>query len=351
MFETKIDIVSFRPEETNRYVASRVHDFNSPAVKYLGVTAENKKKINGRWEVTRVIDSKGEAIYDSFKNKEDKKSIIIVDMELIATSTVSLDKDVNQVFKISILTEKNTIALFKTINGGYEILEAKKMMPKAKSRAFKLSNNSKSLGPTVAEKKETKKKGIRISDMDLYLESALNPLQSRNILNVKQVTGNLSVFDGSIQDFSASLNTGSAKEVNLDFSFAEIKDGGQFEAEVSGEMATGIITNNGESSYKIRFATGPLQGAILTFVTQEKYDLAQEKFANFEERIEQPVKQENNSRVQEREDEEVERVPAEEDSEEEEVVLFKSNEKKMNYVAKYGFNFNEVKERKPASVK
>lgn len=351
MFETKLDIVSFSAEDTKRIVASRVHDYNLPAVSYLGVTAENKAKINGKWEVTRVLDNKGNAIYDSYKNVEDKKSIIIVDMKLSSTSTVVLDEDLNQVFKISLLTKRNTIALFKVVNGGYEILEAKKMIKKPAFKPAVLASSR----PTLVEPKNVtkKKKGIRINDMELFLESALNPLQSRNILNVTQVSGNLSVFDGSIQDFSASLNTGSSKEVNLDFSFAEIKDGGQFEAEVSGSMATGIITNNGESSYKIRFATGPLQGAILTFVTQEKIDITNEKFANYEEKRE--LQQSTNTlemKGESSEREEVERVPAEEANEsEEDLVIFKSNENKMKHVAKYGFSFGKEESRAPASVK
>lgn len=350
MFEEKIDIVSFKPEEADRFVASRVHSFNQPAVKYIGVNEKNKKKINGRWEVTRVLDTKGDPIYDSYSNTEDKKSIIIVDMELISTSTVALDKDPNQVFKISILTNKNTIAMFKVINGGYEILEAKKIIPKPKFKGLAKAKRPELVSPKVSKAvKKENKKGIRIKDVDLLLESALNPLQSRNVLNIKQVSGNLSIFDGSIQDFSASLNIGSAKEVNLDFSFAEIKDGGQFEAEISGELATGILTNNGENSFKVRFATGPLQGAILTFVTQEKYDESQEKFANFEEKKPE-VQQEGQLRLEGNKDD-VDRVPAEEQSEEEdEVVKFQSNQKKLEYVAEYGFSFGKS-ERKPASIK
>ncbi|MFT6068690.1 MAG: hypothetical protein ACJAT2_003513 [Bacteriovoracaceae bacterium] len=352
MFENKIDIVSFTPEQTKRIVASRVHDFNLPAVSYLGVNEENKKKINGKWEVTRVLDTKGNAIYDSYKNANDKKSIVIVKMEMVSTSTVVLDKDKNQTFKISLLTDKNTIALFKVVNGGYEILEAKKLIEKPRFKRPTLATTTKLVEPT--QKAKESKKGIRINDMDLLLESALNPLQSRNILNVTQVNGSLSVFDGSIQDFRASLNSGSNKEVNLDFSFAEIKDGGQFETDIAGQIATGIISNNGENSYKVRFATGPLQGAILTFVTREKYDQTQEKFANFEE-TQQPAPAQNARPVRpintERNEGEpgIERVPAEELDNEEDVVLFIDNEKKLEHVKKYGFSFGKS-ERKPASV-
>lgn len=356
MFEDRLEVVSLDASETNRFVASRVHDFNLPAVSYLGVNAENKKKINGRWEVTRVLDTKGNPIYDVFNRMEDKNSMIVVDMELVSTSTVMLDKDKNQFFKVSLLTKKNTIALFKVVNGGYEILEAKKIIEKPKFK--KIAARPTLVQPKARVQKETKKKGIRINDMDLLLESALNPLQSRNVLNVTQVNGSLSVFDGSIQDFSASLNTGSSKGVNLYFSFAEIKDGGQFEAEISGDLSTGIITNNGENSYKIRFATGPLQGAILTFVSQEKYDKTIEKFANYEQKIEQeqkPARASDRARgrqnVEEESEEGLERVPAEEDSEEEDFVIFKSNENKMKYVSKYGFNFEKSESRKPASIK
>jgi hypothetical protein len=353
MFENKIDIVSFTPEQTKRIVASRVHDYNLAAVSYLGVNKENKSRINGKWEVTRVLDTKGNAIYDSYKNKSDRKSIVIVKMEMVSTSTVVLDKDKDQTFKISLLTKKNTIALFKVVNGGYEILEAKKLIELPKLKRPTLASTSKPV-PEVRNQKE-KKKGIRINDMDLLLESALNPLQSRNVLNITQVNGNLSIFDGSIQDFSASLNSGSNKEVNLDFSFAEIKDGGQFKTEISGQVATGIISNNGESSYKVRFATGPLQGAILTFVSRDKYEKTQEKFANFEEAPRQPAPAQNVRPVRpmssEREDGQpgIERVPAEEFENEEDLVLFKDNEKKLDHVKKYGFSFGKT-ERKPASI-
>lgn len=346
MFEDKIDIVSFRPEEADRFVASRVHEFNQPAVTYLGVNAKNKKKINGRWEVTRVLDTKGDPIYDSYNNAEDRKSIIVVNMELISTSTVALDKDPNQVFKISLLTDKNTIALFKVINGGYEILEAKKIIPRPKFKSLARNKKPELVAPKRVAEKKSEKKGVRIKDVDLLLESALNPLQSRNILNVTQVNGSLSIFDGSIQDFSASLNTGSNNEVNLDFSFAEIRDGGQFEADISGELATGIITNNGENSFKVRFATGPFQGAILTFVTQEKYDQTQEKFANFEEKRQEQMRKAEQNRIQQ-EVEEVERVPADE-GQEDDVVNIQSNEKKLKYVSEFGFSFGSDG-RKPAS--
>lgn len=355
MFENKIDIVSFTPEQTKRIVASRVHDFNLPAVSYLGVNEENKKKINGRWEVTRVLDTKGNPIYDTFKNKSDRQSIVVVNMEMVSTSTVVLDKDRNQTFKISLLTDKNTIALFKVVNGGYEILEAKKIIQLPKFKRPTMAS-SKLVEPKRDDKEKGKKKGIRINDMDLLLESALNPLQSRNILNVTQVNGSLSVFDGSIQDFRASLNSGSNKEVNLDFSFAEIKDGGQFETDISGQVATGIISNNGENSYKVRFATGPLQGAILTFVTREKYEQTQEKFANFEEAPRQPspaqnvrpVRPVNTERIEGQPG--IERVPAEEYENGEDLVLFKDNEKKLEHVKKYGFSFGSS-DRKPASIK
>lgn len=349
MFEDKLEIVSFTPDQTKRIVASRVHDFNLPAVNYLGVTEENKKKINGKWEITRVLDNKGNAIYDSFKNEEDKKSTIVVDMKLFSTSTVILDDDRSQTFKISLLTKQNTIAIFKVVGGGYEILEAKRFVALA---PVKFANKGLELvQPTANASKKKSKKGIRMNDMDLFLESALNPLQSRNVLNITQVTGNLSVFDGSIQDFNASLNTGSQKEVNLNFSFAEIKDGGQFEADVAGEMITGILTNNGENSYKIRFATGPLQGAILSFVTQNKFDKTQERFANFQSQreLQARVRGQGESVTKK---EEREREPAEEELEEEnDVVMFKSNESKMKHVAKYGFSFGEAAVRAPASAK
>lgn len=78
------------------------------------------------------------------------------------------------------------------------------------------------------------------------------------------------MIDGAIQEFSATLFQGTDKEVRLEFSYAEIEDGGVFVTEMNGEKVNGIVTNNGKNAYRVRFATGPAAGAMLNFSTEEQ---------------------------------------------------------------------------------
>lgn len=249
--------------ETQRFVASsEISDL--PAVQYLPFNSKNQDLINGKWEIRRIKAADDTVIYDKISSYEDRNKSIIVDFNLIGTSTVMLDNDSNQVFKISLMTDYNTIAVFKVMDDGYEILEAKKVPErKIKQKA------------EVAEVKEEVKenvKGLRLNgDVDLRLERALFPSKTSELLKGEKIRGYVSLIDGNIENLSAAIYFDErSPAVEIDVPFAEINDGGMFETYIGRESVHGIITNNGEGVFRVRFATGPLQGAMLNFVTDKK---------------------------------------------------------------------------------
>ncbi|MBT5094507.1 MAG: hypothetical protein HOM21_09710, partial [Halobacteriovoraceae bacterium] len=112
-------------------------------------------------------------------------------------------------------------------------------------------------------------------NVDLVLERALNPSVSKTVMKGTMVEGNATISPTEIIELSATISMGSSKEQDISLASAKINDGGQFEGEYDGNMVTGIVTNNGQGGYRIRFATGPLQGTMLNFVTDEEFDKIQ----------------------------------------------------------------------------
>src|SRR5690606_875876 len=114
-------------------------------------------------------------------------------------------------------------------------------------------------------------------DLELVIERALVPDLSKDVITGDLVSGNLSLSNGNIEALSASVRGADGNERSIDISYAEIKDGGQFHVDYMGEMGHGIITNNGEDAFRVRFATGPLQGAMLNFMSYEQLDIMRER--------------------------------------------------------------------------
>lgn len=249
--------------ETQRFVASsEIKDL--PAVQYLPFNSKNQDLINGKWEIRRIKDADGQVVFDKIGAYEDRNKSIVVDFGLIGTSTVMVDNDVNQVFKISLMTDYDTIALFKIMDEGYEILEAKKVPEVRKESALDVK--------VEKEEKQEEVSGLRLEkDVDLRLERALFPSKTSELLKGDKIRGYVSLIDGNIENLSASVYYDQrSAPVEIDVPFTEINDGGMFEAYIGQESVHGIITNNGEGVFRIRFATGPLQGAMLNFVTDQK---------------------------------------------------------------------------------
>lgn len=249
--------------EIQRFVASsEMRDL--PAVQNPPIDFDNQELVNGKWEIRRIKTADGNVIYNKISSYEDRNKSIVVDFRLTRTNTVMVANDPAQVFKISTMTNYNTIAIFKVMDDGYEILEAKKI-PETQAEVVAKAAPEK-------EEKSNEIKGLRLDkNVDLRLERALFPSKTSELLNDRSISGYVSLIDGNIENLRASIfYDNHARPIEVDIPFAEINDGGMFETFIGSESVHGIITNNGEGVFRIRFATGPLQGAMLNFVTDEK---------------------------------------------------------------------------------
>ena len=117
-----------------RKVASAERDL--PKIQYIRYNRENKKRINGKWRVTRIIDHKKNVLFDIRQNIDDEDKDLFFDFILEGTSLVHATfNDGNLVenfyFDISKLSRKATnIVLFRAYKNGYEIIEAEKLIKK-----------------------------------------------------------------------------------------------------------------------------------------------------------------------------------------------------------------------------
>ncbi|PIP92771.1 MAG: hypothetical protein COW00_05570 [Bdellovibrio sp. CG12_big_fil_rev_8_21_14_0_65_39_13] len=258
IFISKVD------ESYQRNVASSFQR-NLPRIQI--VESSQKNKINGKWEILRIVDTKGVAVFDKFQNTNDKKNGFVINMDLISTSTIRINNEKLQEFRISRFDGKESLVLFKFHKDGYEILEARKVLStEVVNQVAKAQNLS-----TQRISSPQAVKGLVNNDnqTEFVLESALDLSREKDIANGDRVSGRLAIVEGAIQEFSATLFRGTDKEVSLEFSYAEIEDGGVFVTEMGGEKVNGIVTNNGKNAYRIRFATGPAAGAMLNFTTEE----------------------------------------------------------------------------------
>lgn len=212
-------------------------------------------KVNGNWEITRIVGSDEVVTYDKFNNPEDSKKVIKVPMKLVGTSRVMVNNDQDLVYNISLLSDFGTIAIFKKMGNGFEIIEAR----------------------MIKEKKEE----VVISDeVELVLERALNQSKSSKILTGADATGEMVLTKKSIEGLSVSLTNTSGEVQNIEIASAQLMDGGSFKADVDGEEVSGVIFNNGKDGYRLSFVTGPLAGAMLNFVTQAELEKIEDKSAD-----------------------------------------------------------------------
>ena len=116
-----------------------------------------------------------------------------------------------------------------------------------------------------ANKVSKAKKGIRLHDGDMRIYQAMVPGFSSAILRGDSVDGTITLRSGSLEEFDVSLINNNGDEKVLSFSYAEILDGGMFSYNDGEKDAHGIITNDGKKGFRVRFSTGELAGAILSF--------------------------------------------------------------------------------------
>ncbi len=265
-----------------RDVAS-VESSKLPAIQYVALNQANRDRLGGEWEVMRIVSETGEEVFNAYQNEADRA--VRVNFDLIRTSVVQIDKEDGQVYFVSLLTDQNTIALFKEYNGGYEILEARKVfVPAPRIESEVATEDSSNVIRNVSPDLPATDPSL---NAELILEKALNPSKSAEVLAGDAISGSATIRGGSIERLSVSLHRGTQNETSLEIQFAEINDGGQFETFIGDQSVSGIVTNSANEGFRIRFATGPLQGAMLNFVTEEAYDEMQIQRENQEyERLE-----------------------------------------------------------------
>jgi outer membrane lipoprotein SlyB len=237
-----------------RSVASE--EVSKVAQMYLPMNAENNAKINGVWEITRIVGSDEKVAFDKAAHPEDAKKSIKVEFKLVGTSLVQVGKKgEGLVYNVSLLSDFGTIALFKKMGNGYEILEAKKVVVAGESLV-------------VAD------------EVELILERALNQAKSNKVLVGNDVSGQVSLSAKSIDGLEVELRNSNGETQNVQIDHADLLDGGAFKADVDGEEVSGVVLNNGKDGYRISFVTGPIAGAMLNFVTKEQLEKVQEAEAD-----------------------------------------------------------------------
>lgn len=253
-----------------RSVASEVA--SKVAQMWLPVNEVNSNKINTLWEVTRIIGSDESVTFDKSANPADAKKSIKVKMKLVNNSRVKVNNDDGLVYNVSLLSEFGTIALYKKIGNGFEILEARRVETQKSNTSLIVSE-----------------------EVELVLERALNQAKSNKLLEGNDVSGQVSLSDKAITGLSVELRNPNGETQNIEIDTADLMDGGTFKAEVNGEEVSGVVFNNGKDGYRISFVTGPIAGSMLNFVTKDQMEKIQsEKFDNNVEKqdvVEEDVQQ------------------------------------------------------------
>ncbi|MDO9181275.1 MAG: hypothetical protein Q7U04_02650 [Bacteriovorax sp.] len=220
---------------------------------YLPTNAINLNKINATWEITRIVGSDELVAFDKFANPEDSKKSIKVPLELIGNGIVRVNKDSEQVYRVSLLSDFGTIALYKKMGNGYEIIEARKIAATKENISLVVSD-----------------------EVELVLERALNQAKSNKVLDGNDVLGQVTLNNKAIVGLAVELRNSNGETQSIEIDTADLMDGGTFKADVAGEEVSGVVLNNGKDGYRISFVTGPIAGAMLNFVTKEQMEKADE---------------------------------------------------------------------------
>lgn len=296
IYKDKAEQIKEKAVADNRNVASAEREL--PNIDYIRFNEENKKKINGKWKVTRIIDHEKNVLFDVRNNEEDQDKDLFLDFELkgssllYATFTEGEAKE-SFYFDISRVSDGGTtIILFRAYKNGYEIFEAEKLI-KEKTRVGTPRKNQFAMRyPTpkntdINQPARNVVKGARFLKLEhiganLVLERAMYPSRAQGLLQDEMIEGSVSFGDDSIEYLEATLLRGTPNEVTIRVDPSEINKVGHFhfyEENQNGDMvkASGLVTNNGEGGYRLRFVNGKHSGAMLSFVTQRELDLMREK--------------------------------------------------------------------------
>lgn len=252
--------ISSSMDSSLRDVASK--DGEKVTLLYFPLSNENYSRISGKWLIYNFIDA----------NDKDEKVNTTVNLELVGNSRIIIDGDSQLEFRISYLSSLDRIAMVRKVDGGYEILEAEKIKEEAEVKKETIAKESNS---------SSSPKGVKMIEGELILERATNPAKSQKIYAGELVRGSMNVSDNSINNFEAVIYEENGSFQTIEFPFAQINDGGQFEIDVAGFQSQAIFTNNGKDAFRVRFATGPQAGLLLNFITEDKwYENREAEYSN-----------------------------------------------------------------------
>ncbi len=223
--------------EADRNLASEVQTRGAKAL-YLALNEINSQRINGEWEIVRHVKDNKPQLDASHGDRTLK-----VNFRLISTSTIKVGSDADQLFQVSIL-EGNKIALFKKLNGGYEILEARKLVREVASE----------------------ENGV----MEMILANAtLAKFPGQNFKG-NNVEGSLTLIGKELQSVEVRVSDDKGVDYRISINVATLGDAGAFTADVDGQDVSGMFYNNGQDGYRMTFINGPLQGSQLDFMNEEQ---------------------------------------------------------------------------------
>lgn len=226
-----------------------------PAPRVQRVDLDQAGKVNGKWEIVRILNEELIPVYDKNTRIEDENSEIIVDLELISLSTVRVNDDADQTFSISMMTSRGTMALFKPFGNGYEVLEARRVVEKKEALAA---------SAVASAPKQTKIEKRFEMNQELVLKSALNPTQSGEVMKGSKVTGSIYLMGDQVMFENISLSSSNGKQTET-LSFEARLDGNTGHINYNNEIQ-GIVSVVGDKEVRVRFSTGPLANAMLNFM-------------------------------------------------------------------------------------
>lgn len=238
-------------DSAERRLASEQRDDKRLKSRFLTISLSEAYKINGEWELSRIIGPDEEIKYDRFNNSGDGKKALKINLELLEGSVVRVDKNNDHVYRIIALSSNGMISLSKETQTGVEIVEARRSTDK-------IIGSASSSSLEVGDDKQS-----------LILERALNQNKSATVLLGPDAMGDMELTKTSIERISVTLTNPSGEVQSIDLSNVALLEGGTFNAEDNGESISGVVLNNGKDGFRVSFVTGPLAGAMLNFVTED----------------------------------------------------------------------------------
>ncbi|MBT3236826.1 MAG: hypothetical protein HN353_12800 [Bdellovibrionales bacterium] len=262
----RLDDSSFRDVASSRRLAER------PKVLFMPINKSNRELINRNWLIYNYIDAED----------QNHPASEVTTLQLIGTSLVQVGNNLSEIYYISFMSDSSSrIALFRAVEGGYEILEAKVINIHEQTETLAIDDTTieSSSGDTTNNHSA---QGVNFSknEGEFVLEHIIYTNKSGQVHKNLDIDGGMAISNGQIENLIVSAQKAD-QELELEILVANINDGGQFMAEVSNNdvPVSGIISNAGKS-WVIRISTGQMAGFTLKFSREQ--DLPEHSRDNLE---------------------------------------------------------------------